>query len=92
MFRYVTPEIYFDELRNTVGEPYEYLDTGKEDDEEHSPIYYFKDGKILCHWSGRRKDEIGVIEYIPYNNTRIYLADIAHFPLSEYSIMIYYIS
>ena len=56
------------------------------DDKEHSPIYYFKDGKILCHWSGSKKYEIGMIEYIPYNNTTIYLSDIVNFPLSDYSI------
>lgn len=27
-----------------------------------------------------------MIEYIPYNNTTIYLSDIANFPLSDYSI------
>ena len=27
-----------------------------------------------------------MIEYIPYNNTTIYLSDIVSFPLSDYSI------
>ena len=86
MFRGVTPDVYFDELCNIVGEPNEYLDSGKGDDKEHSPIYYFTEGKILCHWSGSKKYEIGMIEYIPYNNTTIYLSDIVSFPLSDYSI------
>ena len=86
MFRGVTPDVYFDELCNIVGEPNEYLDSGKGDDKEHSPIYYFKEGKILCHWSGNKKYEVGMIEYIPYNNTTIYLSDIVRFPLSDYSI------
>ena len=86
MFRGVTPDMYFDELCNTVGEPNEYLDTGRGDDKEHSPIYYFKEGKILCHWSGNKKYDVGMIEYIPYNNTTIYLSDIVRFPLSDYSI------
>ena len=66
MFRGVTPDVYFDELCNIVGEPNDYLDSGKGDDKEHSPIYYFKEGKILCHWSGNKKYEVGMIEYIPY--------------------------
>lgn len=86
MFRGVTPDMYFDELCSVVGEPNEYFDCGKGDDKEHSPIYYFKEGKILCHWSGSRKDEIGMVEYIPYNNTTIHFMDIVNFPLSEYSI------
>ena len=86
MFRGGTPDVYFDELCNIVGEPNEYLDSGKGDDKEHSPIYYFSEGKILCHWSESKKYEIGMIEYIPYNNTTIYLSDIANFPLSDYSI------
>lgn len=86
MFRGVTPDIYFDELCSVVGEPNEYLDKGRGEDKEYSPIYYFKEGKILCHWSGSKKYEIGVIEYIPYNNTTIYLSDIVRFPLSDYSI------
>ena len=86
MFRGVTPDVYFDELCNIVGEPNDYLDSGKGDDKEHSPIYYFSEGKILCHWSESKKYEIGMIEYIPYNNTTIYLSDIVSFPLSDYSI------
>ena len=86
MFRGVTPDVYFDELCNIVGEPNDYLDSGKGDDKEHSPIYYFSEGKILCHWSGSKKYEIGMIEYIPYNNTTIYLSDIVNFSLSNYSI------
>lgn len=86
MFRGVTPDMYFDELCSVVGEPNEYLDKGRGEDKEHSPIYYFKEGKILCHWSGSEKNEIGMIEYIPYNNTTIYLLDIVSFPLSDYAI------
>ena len=80
IFRGVAPNVNFDELCNIVGEPNEYLDSEKSDDKEHSPIYYFKEGKILCHWSGNKKYEVGMIEYIPYNNTTIYLSDIVNFP------------
>ena len=65
IFRGVAPNVNFDELCNIVGEPNEYLDSEKSDDKEHSPIYYFREGKILCHWSESKKYEIGMIEYIP---------------------------
>lgn len=86
MFRGVTPDIMFSQLCELVGEPNEYEDKGSGDEEEHNPIYYFDDGKIICHWSGSKKDEIGVIDFIPYQNKPIYIQDVLRVPLSQYDI------
>ena len=86
MFRGAKPDIKFDELCEIVGEPNEYLDKGSGDEEEHSPIYYFPEGKIICHWSGCKKEEIGCVDYIPFENKPMYLQNIFNKPVSNFGI------
>lgn len=86
MYRGAKPDIKFDELVETIGEPNEYVDEGSGDDKEHNPIYYFEEGKIICHWSGYKRDDIGMIDYIPFENKPMYLQDIFKLPLSNYGI------
>lgn len=86
MYRGAVPDIKFAELCDIVGEPNEYLDEGSGDDEEHSPIYYFNNGKIICHWSGHKRDDIGMIDFIPFENKPMYIQDIMKVPISRYNI------
>lgn len=86
MYRGAVPDIKFSELCDIVGEPNEYLDEGSGEDEEHSPIYYFEEGKIICHWSGHKRDDIGMIDYIPFENKPMYIQQILKAPLSDYNI------
>lgn len=74
-FRGIKPDITFDELVEIAGEPSEYYDEGRGDEAEHNPVYYFKDGKIICHWTGYKRDEIGMVEYIPFSVNKLYLDD-----------------
>lgn len=86
MYRGAKPDIKFDELCEIVGEPNEYLDKGSGDDEEHSPIYYFPEGKIICHWGGSKREDIGMVDYIPFENKPMYLQEIFKVPISNYDI------
>lgn len=53
----------------------DYLDSGKGEDKEHSAVYYTDLGKIICHWSGSKNDEIGMIDFFPHLNTTLMLTD-----------------
>lgn len=86
MFRGAEPDITFDQLCERVGEPNEYLDKGEGEDREHSPIYYFDNGKIICHWGGSKREDIGMIEFIPFENKPMNINSILKVPLSEYDI------
>lgn len=86
MFKGVAADIEFDKLCDILGEPNEYLDKESGEDKEHSPIYYFPDGKIICHWGGARSEKIGCIDYIPYENKPMYIQDILNVPISSYGI------
>lgn len=86
MYRGAKPDIKFDELCEIVGEPNEYLDEGSGDDVEHSPIYYFPEGKIICHWGGSKRKDIGMVDYIPFENKPMYLQEIFKAPISNYGI------
>lgn len=88
MFRGAKPEIKFAELCDIVGEPNEYLDKDSDDEKEHSPIYYFEEGKMICHWAEEDDEKYGVgcIDYIPYENKPMYIQDILKAPISDYDI------
>lgn len=86
IFRGIEPDILFSDLCDIVGEPNEYQDEGSGSDKEHNPVYYFADGKIICHWSGNKKDEIGVIEYLPYLNKPLPINKLIDLPLYDYNI------
>lgn len=86
MYRGVVPDIKFDELCEIVGEPNEYLDKGSGDDEEHSPVYYFPEGKIICHWGGSKKEDIGCVDFIPFENKPMFIQEIFYRPISNYGI------
>ena len=85
-FRGIKPDMYYDDLVAVAGEPSEYVDMKSDDEEDHNPIYYFKEGKVMCYWSGSKRDELGTIVYTPYGNTHIRLNDIIKKPLDEYGI------
>ena len=87
LFRGVEPDIRYDDLCDIVGEPNEFIDMNLGGGEEcHNPIYYFKEGKVMCYWSGGIKDEIGVVEFTPYNNTHIQIDSFFTCPLDSYRI------
>ena len=87
VFRGIEPDIYFKDLCERVGEPNEYIDMNRGGGEIcHNPIYYFKEAKIMCYWSGSKRDEIGVVDYIPYNNSHISIDSFFTCPLDNYEI------
>jgi hypothetical protein len=87
-FRGIQPDIEYSMLRTILGEPMEFLDIpGDYDEREHSPIYYFSEGKIICHWGGDEDELIGMVEYIPYNSYPLYLTSLFSGQLSDYSVM-----
>ena len=45
-FRGINPDMYYDDLVAVAGEPSEYVDMKSDDEEDHNPIYYFKEGKV----------------------------------------------
>ena len=66
IFHGLKPDMAEDDFFSVVGQPNEWYD-GKDEDERHCPIYYFQDYKLKGYWDGEYP-EIGVIEFIPYNN------------------------
>ena len=86
MFRGIKPDMYYDDLVAVVGEPNDYEDIKDGEDTSHNPVYYFKEGKVKCWWSGSKRDEIGVIVYTPYLNTHIYINNIIKKPIADYEI------
>ena len=86
-FQGAQPDIDYSTLVSILGEPQEYLDIpGDYDEREHSPIYYLRDGKIICHWLGEEDELIGMIEYVPFNTNPILLETIVSGNLSDYGI------
>lgn len=86
-FRGIEPDLCYRDLCDIVGEPNEYKDFKRGEDEKcHNPIYYFDEGKVMCYWSGGIRDEIGVVEYTPYNNTHIQIDSFFTCPLDSYGI------
>lgn len=83
-FRGIEPDMYYDELVSVAGEPSEYIDD--ESDEDHNPIYYYKEGKVMCYWSGSKRTTMGTIVYTPYGNTHIRIGEIIKKPLKDYDI------
>ena len=67
IFHGLEPDMEEDAFFAVLGQPTEWYD-GKDEDDRHCPIYSFKDYKLKCYWDGEYP-EIGVIEFIPYNNT-----------------------
>lgn len=86
LFRGIKPHMYYDELVALVGEPNELIDVEYDDEKGRNPVYYFKEGKVMCNWSGSKRDAIGVINYVPYNNTHIYINELVKRPLQDYNI------
>jgi len=66
IFHGLKPDMAEDDFFSVLGQPNEWYD-GKDEDERHCPIYYFQDYKLKGYWDGEYP-EIGVIEFIPYNN------------------------
>ena len=66
IFHGLKPDMAEDDFFSVMGQPNEWYD-GKDEDERHCPIYYFQDYKLKGYWDGEYP-EIGVIEFIPYNN------------------------
>lgn len=66
IFHGLKPDMAEDDFFSVLGQPNKWYD-GKDEDERHCPIYYFQDYKLKGYWDGEYP-EIGVIEFIPYNN------------------------
>lgn len=66
IFHGLKPDMAEDDFFSVLGQPNEWYN-GKDEDERHCPIYYFQDYKLKGYWDGEYP-EIGVIEFIPYNN------------------------
>ena len=86
LFRGIKPNIYYRDLCTVVGEPNEYIDMKSVDEEDHNPIYYFKEAKVMCYWSGSKRDKLGTIVYTPYLNTHLRVDNFIKCPLYEYNI------
>lgn len=86
MFRGIRPDITYDELCAIAGEPNEFIDIKSYDEEDHNPTYYFEEGKVMCYWSGSKRDEMGVIVYTPYQNTHLKIDNVIYWPLEDYDI------
>ena len=77
MFRGLTPDISYKEMCERVGKPNDYIDEKHyNEDDDHNPVYYFKEGKVMAYWSGNKRDPIGNLVYTPYLNTEIDIHDI----------------
>ena len=85
-FRGIKPDMYYSDLVAIAGEPSEFIDMKSADEEDHNPIYYFKEGKVMCYWSGSKRTEMGTIVYTPYGNTHIRIDDVIKRPLEDYDI------
>lgn len=85
-FRGIKPDMYYDDLASVAGEPNEYVDMKSDDEEDHNPIYYFKEGKVMCYWSGSKRDEMGTVVFTPYGNTHIRIDQLIKKNLDEYDI------
>ena len=85
-FRGIKPDMYYSDLVAVAGEPSEFIDMKSADEEDHNPIYYFKEGKVMCYWSGSKRDEMGTIVYTPYGNTHIRIDNVIKWPLKDYNI------
>ena len=86
MFRGIKPDMYYNDLCAIVGEPNEYIDMKSSDEDNHNPLYYFKEGKVMCFWSGSKRDKMGTIVYTPYLNTHLQVDDVIKLPLKDYDI------
>lgn len=86
IFRGVKENMMFGELCSILGEPNEYIDKKEGDEESRNPIYYFKEGKLECYWSGSKRDEIGVVIYTPYQNHTYRIQDFLKLSLDKYGI------
>lgn len=86
-FRGIKPDISYDELVAIVGEPNEFIDIEhRDEDDDHNPIYYYKDGKVMSFWSGKKSETIGVVEYTPFLNTHFRIDEFFKIPLEDYNI------
>ena len=56
-----------DAFFSVLGQPNDWIDGRDDEGVVHSPVYYFKEYKLIGCWDGKYP-EIGVIEFIPYNN------------------------
>ena len=85
-FRGIKPNIRMEELVEIAGEPIDFIiSPGNEVEGDHSPVYYLKNGRVICHWS--EDDEfIGMVEYIPYYARPIYIDSLLKREPSEYKI------
>jgi hypothetical protein len=86
IFRGIKPNMYFHDLCAVVGEPNEYIEIKSTDEIDHNPIYYFKEAKVMCYWSGSKRDKIGSIVYTPYQNTHLQVKNVIKWPLKDYDI------
>lgn len=84
IFQGIKPDIKYSELCAIVGSPNEFIETGSGEDKEKCPVYYLKDAKLVCHWSGDAEDPIGVIDWIPYQNKTFTLNQFFKANPSEY--------
>lgn len=88
-FRGIKPDIYYKELVLVAGEPNEFIDIKHSADDEgddHNPIYYYEEGKVMSYWSGKKSEKIGLVEYTPFNNKHIRIESFFKIPLDEYNI------
>ena len=86
IFHGLRPDSQYSELCNIAGSPNEFIETGRGEDKEKSPVYYLKDAKLVCHWSGDEDAPIGVIDWIPYQNKTFTLNQFFKASPSEYGI------
>ena len=89
MFRGVVSDLTYDELCDLVGEPQDFWDkkaTSFDDEEDHNPVYYFDNGKLMCYWSGSKKTTMGVITFTPYLNRPMNINEILKVNIVDYNI------
>ena len=67
IFHGLKPDMETDDFFSVLGEPNDWYD-GEDEDDRHCPVYYFDNYKLKGYWDGEYP-EIGVIEFIPYDNT-----------------------
>lgn len=80
------PDISYYELCNRMGEPNDYYKYEDRYESSHNPLYYTPYGKIMCWWSGSKRDPIGNIEFTPHQNIHIRLTEILDINPSDYGI------
>ena len=82
-FKGIRPGMLYDDVVALVGKPNEHINLTYEGRKYRDFIYYCKEGKIRCSWTGKKSDRIDDVEYIPYENIYLSLDEVLKWPIEK---------